>query len=100
MPAKYRPMDTRGKIKLALFILLIVAIVWLFVELPVQTILEQALAKGHELGAWGPILFVLLYVVACILLVPGSLLTLGAGFVFNVVAGTIYVSIGATLGAT
>ena len=40
------------------------------------------------------------YVPAAVLLVPGSLLTLGAGFLFGVVEGTIAVSIGSTLGAT
>jgi uncharacterized membrane protein YdjX (TVP38/TMEM64 family) len=41
-----------------------------------------------------------LYIVACLLFIPGSLLTLGAGFLFGVVWGTITVSIGSTLGAT
>ena len=41
-----------------------------------------------------------LYVVACLLFVPGSLLTLGTGFLFGVVWGTVTVSIGSTLGAT
>jgi uncharacterized membrane protein YdjX (TVP38/TMEM64 family) len=38
--------------------------------------------------------------VAAVLLVPGLILTLGAGAVFGLVTGTIAVSIGATLGAT
>ncbi len=38
------------------------------------------------------------YVVACVFMLPGSVLTLGAGFLFGVVAGTITVSVGSTLG--
>jgi uncharacterized membrane protein YdjX (TVP38/TMEM64 family) len=38
--------------------------------------------------------------VACVLFVPGSVLTLGAGFLFGVIRGTIAVSIGSVLGAT
>jgi uncharacterized membrane protein YdjX (TVP38/TMEM64 family) len=37
---------------------------------------------------------------ACILLLPGSILTLGAGVLFGVVNSSIAVSIAATLGAT
>jgi len=35
-----------------------------------------------------------------VLFLPGSILTIGAGVIFGVVRGTIYVSIAATLGAT
>lgn len=62
--------------------------------------LLNALAWIAGLGPWGPAAFVLLYILACVLFLPGSLLTLGAGFVFGVLRGTIYVSIAATLGAT
>ncbi len=48
----------------------------------------------------GPILFAGLYILACVLSLPGSILTLGAGAVFGVVTGFIAVSIGSTLGAT
>jgi len=53
-----------------------------------------------QLGPWAPVIFIGLYVLACVLFVPGSALTLAAGALFGVVRGSIYVSIGATLGAT
>ncbi len=52
------------------------------------------------LGAWGPIIFICAYIIACVAFIPASILTLGAGAVFGVVHGSIYVSIGATLGAS
>jgi uncharacterized membrane protein YdjX (TVP38/TMEM64 family) len=52
------------------------------------------------IGPWGSVLFAAAYVPAAVLLVPGSLLTLGAGFVFGVVKGTVIVSLGSTAGAT
>jgi uncharacterized membrane protein YdjX (TVP38/TMEM64 family) len=51
------------------------------------------------LGAWGPAVFILGYVVATVAFVPGSALTLAAGFIFGPVRGTIYTFVGATLGA-
>ena len=79
-------------------ILLIGAIVLAFVywdQLDVET-----------LGAWvahagplGPLLFMLLYAVATVLFLPGSVLTLGGGVLFGPVWGTFYNLTGATLGA-
>ena len=63
-------------------------------------ILKQALDWIKNLGGWAPIIFIAVYVVACVLLLPGWILTLGAGAVFGVIRGSIYVSIGAILGAT
>lgn len=51
------------------------------------------------LGAWGPAVFIVGYVVAAVAFVPGSVLTLAAGAIFGLVRGAIYVFIGATLGA-
>jgi uncharacterized membrane protein YdjX (TVP38/TMEM64 family) len=45
------------------------------------------------------VVFVGAYVLACVLMVPGSALTLGAGAVFGAMWGAIWVSIGSTLGA-
>lgn len=52
------------------------------------------------LGAVGAIAFIAIYIVATVAFLPGSILTLGAGVVFGVIQGAIYVFIGATLGAT
>lgn len=65
-----------------------------------QELLKQALDWAGQLGPWGPIIFIALYIVATVFFIPGSVLTLGAGAVFGVVWGSIYVSIASTLGAT
>jgi uncharacterized membrane protein YdjX (TVP38/TMEM64 family) len=62
--------------------------------------LLNALQWIDGLGTWAAIAFMLLYIVATIAFLPGSILTLGAGVVFGVILGSIYVFIGATLGAT
>ena len=54
----------------------------------------------NGLGTVGAIAFVVIYVVAAVAFLPGSILTLGAGVIFDVVLGSIYVFIGATIGAT
>jgi len=64
------------------------------------SLLRTGLEAIAQLGAWGPVLFVLLYVAATVLFLPGSILTLGAGVVFGLVRGAVIVSISATLGAT
>ena len=66
----------------------------------VQDGLKAALDWIGNLGPLGPVIFVGLYVVATVLFIPGSVLTLGAGAAFGVVLGSVCVSISATLGAT
>ena len=52
-----------------------------------------------SLGAWGPIAFIVGYIVACIAFIPGLLLTLAAGAIFGWI-GVLYVFVGAALGAS
>jgi uncharacterized membrane protein YdjX (TVP38/TMEM64 family) len=56
--------------------------------------------RVRDLGAWGPAAFVAGYVLAAVVGVPGSLLTLAAGAIFGLWAGTLWVFVGATLGAS
>ncbi|MBW7991279.1 MAG: TVP38/TMEM64 family protein [Planctomycetes bacterium] len=67
--------------------------------LPVKDWLIKSLEWTQGLGTWGPVFVIAFYIVACVLLLPGSILTLGTGFIFKVVVGTITISIGSTLGA-
>ncbi len=54
--------------------------------------------QSNQGTSW--LVFIAAYVLACVLLVPGSLLTLGAGFVFGLPAGLAIVSLSSTLGAS
>ncbi len=51
------------------------------------------------LGFWGPAVFVLGYAIAVVAFVPASLLTLGAGAIFGIVHGVLYVFVAATVGS-
>jgi uncharacterized membrane protein YdjX (TVP38/TMEM64 family) len=62
--------------------------------------LATALAWIRGLGPVAPLVFALLYVIACVLFLPGSVLTLGAGAAFGVPRGVVIVWIAATLGAS
>lgn len=53
-----------------------------------------------ELGAWGPVVFGLIYIVAVVAAVPGSALTAAAGALFGSVVGIIVASTAATIGAS
>jgi uncharacterized membrane protein YdjX (TVP38/TMEM64 family) len=49
---------------------------------------------------WAPELFILLMATVVILILPGIWLTMGAGVLFGVVHGSLYVVLGTTLGAS
>jgi len=68
--------------------------------LPLREHLDRFLHWVQSLGPWGPIVVGAAYIPATVLFFPGSILTLGAGFAFGVVAGTIAVSLGSILGST
>ena len=51
------------------------------------------------LGFWGPLVFIVGYATAVVAFVPGSILTLGAGAIFGLGPGTLYVFAAASIGA-
>ena len=86
-------------LKLIILVLIVAALVAALFLLPAKDWLIKALEWTQGMGTWGPACVVLFYIIACVLFLPGSVLTLGAGFIFKVIVGTITVSIGSTLGA-
>jgi uncharacterized membrane protein YdjX (TVP38/TMEM64 family) len=52
------------------------------------------------LGVWGPVAFILGYIVAAVAFIPGSLLTLVAGATFGLAQGVLYVFVAAVLGSS
>jgi uncharacterized membrane protein YdjX (TVP38/TMEM64 family) len=66
----------------------------------VNTYLRDVLEWIRGRGFLGVVMFTVVYIIATVFFVPGSILTLGAGFIYGVVFGSIYVSVASTLGAT
>jgi uncharacterized membrane protein YdjX (TVP38/TMEM64 family) len=62
--------------------------------------LAPVVLRLSQLGAWGPVLFVLLYVAATVILAPAFFLTVAAGAMFGVWRGSLIVFVGASLGAS
>lgn len=50
-------------------------------------------------GVWGPLLFVLAYVIMTVIMVPGSVMSLATGLLFGPVWGVVLVLLSATLGS-
>jgi len=95
-----RETSSNSRLRWVVYVIAGVALLVALKYFHVQDLLKSALDWIANLGPWGPVIFVGLYVVATVLFVPGSVLTLGAGAVFGVLFGSVYVSISATLGAT
>jgi uncharacterized membrane protein YdjX (TVP38/TMEM64 family) len=93
-----RPPVSASKLLLGGAALLVLLALARYADTP--ALLKKALDGIAALGPWGPPIFVLLYVLATVLFLPGWILTLGAGVVYGVVKGSVLVSISATLGAT
>lgn len=65
-----------------------------------QSFLRLLLEKIQDLGPLAPLIFVLTYILATVLFLPGWILTFGGGALFGVLRGTVYVSLGSVLGAS
>jgi uncharacterized membrane protein YdjX (TVP38/TMEM64 family) len=97
-------MKTRGSvapiIKLAAATTVAIVLVVAGRRLGAGAAFRDAIEWISSLGALAPVAFIMIYIVACVLFVPGSVISLGAGALFGVVWGSIYVAVGATIGAT
>lgn len=81
-----------------------VAYWWLVASGTLEVITDKqrlkAWAQAQDLGAWGPVLMVGLMIAAIVMSpIPSGPIAMVAGAAFGPALGTIYVAIGATLGA-
>ena len=90
---------TKGIVRLAAILIVASALSMFLLLLPVKQYLIAFLNWTQGSGMWAPVFVAGFYVLATVLLVPGSVITLGAGFLFGVPLGLLTVWIGANLGA-
>lgn len=81
----------------ALFVGVILGTLIYFFDL--QSHVRNLLEWIETRGVWAPIVFILIDIVIVIALIPGVLITMGAGFLFGVVMGSIYIITATTIGA-
>ncbi len=62
--------------------------------------LAGLLSRVQSLGNLGAAILSAFYVLACVLFLPGSILTLAAGFLFGLAKGYVAVAVGSVLGAS
>jgi uncharacterized membrane protein YdjX (TVP38/TMEM64 family) len=94
--------EKQSKSAVGRLVVLTVIVIGLFLAmrfLPVQQWLRSFSDWVGEMGAIGILVFIVVYAVATVLMAPGSILTIGAGFAFGLWKGFLAVSAGATLGA-
>jgi pyruvate/2-oxoglutarate dehydrogenase complex dihydrolipoamide dehydrogenase (E3) component/uncharacterized membrane protein YdjX (TVP38/TMEM64 family) len=87
------------KSRVVLLVALLVAVGVGFFFLPLRQWFTQLESHVQSLGTLGPAAVVLAYVLCTVLLIPASIITLGAGTLFGLKTGFIVVVIGANLGA-
>jgi uncharacterized membrane protein YdjX (TVP38/TMEM64 family) len=83
----------------AILVVTLIALVIIFGE-PIRTNLLAFQDWARGAGALGVTLYILLYVLATVAFLPGWILSVGAGLIYGVVAGTAIISLASTAGAT
>src|SRR5882724_5249129 len=86
--------------RIAVLALILMALFLAMRFLPIQQWLRNFNDWVGQMGTVGILVFIVVYALATVLLAPGSILTIGAGFVFGLWKGFLVVSAGATLGAS
>src|SRR5438034_157546 len=86
-------------VRLIVLIAVVIALFLAMKFLPVQQWLRTFNSWVAEMGTTGIFIFIGVYVIATVLLAPGAILTIGAGFAFGLSKGFLAVSAGSTLGA-
>lgn len=86
-------------IRIAIIVVAIAAAIFAVTQYDLLAEAQRFLRWVRGNGAVGVLVFMVIYIIAPLSLLPGSILTLGAGIIFGVFWGSVYVSIAATIGA-
>lgn len=87
-------------LRIVLSLFLLAAIATVFISLPVEKMSKAFLSWMVDLGPFGPVILSIANVPLAVLVVPTSVLTLGGGYLFELLVGLLADSTGATIGAT
>ena len=90
---------TNRTLKLLIISFLIATLIFLSQYVNIPVILHNAILWVENLGVFGPIAYIIIYNLATILFIPGSLLTLKGGCLFGLFWGSVYVLTAAIIGA-
>src|SRR5277367_2879927 len=87
-------------LKLTILLAIVGGSVWLLIEHR-RWFTDPALVKAQvvQWGAWGPVVYMLLYAVGPSFLVPGAVMTIAGGLAFGAKWGSVYSLIGGDVGA-
>jgi uncharacterized membrane protein YdjX (TVP38/TMEM64 family) len=100
MTANDKDVPKRAIRRLIVLIFIVIALFLAMRFLPVQQWLRNFNDWVGEMGVAGIFIFIGVYAIAAVLLAPGSILTIGAGFAFGLWKGFLAALAGATLGAS
>jgi uncharacterized membrane protein YdjX (TVP38/TMEM64 family) len=90
----------KTKTKILLLCLFVIAVIIGATFFPLNLWMHRFLDWVRTLGAVGMILYATVYAVGTVLLVPGTLLTAGSGFLYGTIVGTLIASPASVFGAT
>lgn len=93
------PTPKYRRVRIVAILVSVASVFVLLRSLPLDSLkggLERMLA---DLGPWGPVAFALIYIVATVLMLPASVLTLLGAAVFGFWTGYIAVTVGSVVGA-
>lgn len=100
----------KGRLKVVLLVMAGCFLLLSPLFFPVKDWFFEAVEALRGFGVWGLVLLSAVYVLSCVLMLPGSILTLGAGFIgaalwpenlaMALLGGGLAASAGSTLGAT
>ena len=87
-------------LKIGIIVVLVGGSIWLLIEHS-QWFTDPTLVKAQvvQWGAWGPVVYMLLYAVGPSFLVPGAVMTIAGGLAFGTKWGSVYSLVGGDIGA-